>query len=155
MSLYPRGGQIQGSVLGELVTKAPQNLPQTAGATLYTVSNGAVLIQALLGRVTTTIQNQTCTLSLGVVVTGGNSLPTAIATATSIQALAIGEWLQPTPSAGAAGALTNSQAPFLTTAWSPYLASPGTITWTTSASNTGQAEWYLWYVPLDQGATVS
>jgi hypothetical protein len=33
--------------------------------------------------------------------------------------------------------------------------SAGTITWTTSASNTGAMRWYLTYVPLDNGAALS
>lgn len=37
----------------------------------------------------------------------------------------------------------------------PFLLSADTITWTTSATDTGQVEWYLWYVPIDTSATVS
>ena len=38
---------------------------------------------------------------------------------------------------------------------SPLAVSAGTITLTTSATNTGAFSWYLAYIPLDTGASVS
>lgn len=36
-----------------------------------------------------------------------------------------------------------------------FVVAPGTISWTTSASDTGNISWYLNYMPLDTGAMVS
>lgn len=157
MSVIIQGYQLRTAQFGTQVIKATQNLPQTATATLATVTGGAVLITSMLGLVAgVAIQNQACTLALGTVPSVGTSANNSIATATSIQAKEIGTWVVPLVSAGAGGALvvgTNaSTAPFLPT---PFVVSAGTITWTTSASNTGQMKWYFTYVALDNGAALS
>ena len=157
MSILVQGYQLRALNFGTQVTKAAANLPQTATATLFTVATGNVLVTSLLGLVSgTAIQNQACTLALGTVPTTGTASSTGLATATSIINKEIGTWVTPLASSGAAGALvvgTNAgSTPFLTTA---FVVPPGTISWTTSASNTGKMAWYLTYVPLDNGATVS
>ena len=139
------------------VAKLPQNLPQTATASLYTVTGGSVLVVGMLGVVTTVIGATATTLALGA--TAGS---TAIATATAITASPVGTWLAPVNSSGKGGALNVAGAAFV--AAPPFIVNPfvvgspgttGAITWTTSASTTGQVQWYLWYVPLDFDATVS
>ena len=42
--------------------------------------------------------------------------------------------------------------PWLST---PFVVPAGTITWTTGASDAGDMAWYLTYIPLDDGASVS
>lgn len=37
----------------------------------------------------------------------------------------------------------------------PFLLGPTNLTWTTSGSDTGQIQWYLWFTPVDAAATVS
>jgi hypothetical protein len=155
MSIFPRG---YGPVQNQLV-KAAQNLPAGATGTLFTVAGGAVLVQFLAGVVTTAIQNQACTLALGSTPTSGTAGNTAIAAATAITNKPIGTFYVPQFSSEVGGTpiLANNvqvPVPAANTA-SAFLAYTGTITWTTSATNTGQMQWYLAYLPVDAGATVS
>jgi hypothetical protein len=150
-------------VPGTLVVKAPQALPATATANLY-VASGAVMVTGLLGRVTTATGATATNLSLGT--TG--STTTSLATATAIASKAAGSWMFPTISSAAFAGLqiASGPTPFLLTSptpgedqlpglIAPFLLGADTITWTTSATDTGAVEWYLWYVPIDTSATVS
>lgn len=159
MSVITQGYQLRSLIFGTQVIKAAQNLPQTATSTLYTVSGGSVLVTNLVGVVSgTAIQNQACTLALGTVPTTGTASSTGLATATSIINKEIGTWMAPQASSGAGGALvvgTNAGSTVFLPAPMAFIVPPGTISWTTSASNTGKIAWYLNYVPLDTGASVS
>jgi hypothetical protein len=156
MSVIIQGYQLREIALGVQVIKAAQALPQTATGNLYTVAGGAVLVTSLLGVVTTAIQSTDPVLSLGTAPTTGTAETSGIATTTSIASAEIGTWLGVQSSTGAAGALVNgghAGNPLWITA--PFVVPAGTITWTTTASKTGQIKWYLTYVPLDTGASVS
>jgi hypothetical protein len=147
-------------VPGTLVLKSALALPATATATLYTVSAG-VLVTGLLGRVTTATGATATTLSLGTTAAGAAFL----ATATSVASKPAGSWIVPSSSAGAGGAPLISAGPiflassfpgsFLPGLMAPFFIAADAITWTTSATDTGNISWYLWYVPLDPSATVS
>lgn len=157
MAVIIQPEQVRLIQFGNTITKAAANLPASTTATLFTVAGGNVLVTSIVGLVSgTAIQNQACTLALGTVPTTGTASSTGLATATSIQNKEIGTWVTVLKSSGLAGALvvgTNAgSTPFLE---SPFVVPPGTITWTTSATNTGKMAWYLTYVPLDTGASVS
>lgn len=156
MSTIIQGYQIRTEQFGVQVIKAPQNLPQTATATLATVSVGAVLVTSILGLVTTALGATATNLSLGTAPTVGAASTSGIATATAVASTPIGSWIVPVQNAGIGGALaigaTAGVAPFLPT---PLIVSPGTITWTTSANDTGQIKWYFTYIALDNGASLS
>jgi hypothetical protein len=137
---------------GISVIKAAQNLPQTATANLFAVS-GAVLVTALLGEVTTALGGTATSLSVGT--TASN---TAIATSTAASSLPAGAWLVPQNASGIGGALITTSAPFVPPELgevNPFVVSAANITWTTTANDTGQVKWYLWYIPIDAGASVS
>lgn len=158
MSNFNQGFQLRAQVFGIQVLKTAQALPQTATSTLFTVSGGSVLVTSLLGVVSTAIQNQACTLALGTVPTTGTASSTGLATATSIINKEAGTWVAPQASSGAGGALvvgTNAGSTVFLQAPMALVVPAGTISWTTSASNTGAISWYLTYVPLDTGASVS
>ncbi len=139
--------------LGTPVTKGPLSLPATTTANLFTVS-GPVLITGLVGIVTTAIQNQACTLALGV--TGSN---TAIATALAITNGAVNTTYLPVNNAGAGGTPLFSISPFVAFQFedrlNAFICAAANITWTTSATNTGAMTWNLWYIPLAGGAKVT
>ena len=144
------------AIPGILVTKAAQNIPQSATANLFTVS-GTVIVTGLLGIVTTAIGGTVTTLALG---TAPGSATASIATATAITSKVAGTALAPVGASGAGGALIVGGAAFVQSppfALSPFILGVGTtnITWTTSASTTGQVQWYLWYTPIDAGGSVS
>lgn len=143
---------------GYVVNKAAANLPQSTTSTLYTVAGGAVLIQAMFGVVTTSCGATVTTLALGTAPTGGNASTTSIAAATAITSKGVGTFYVPQWSAAVSGtpAIANTVLVVpLPASTASFLAYTGTITWTTSASDTGQMAWYLTYVPIDSGATVS
>jgi hypothetical protein len=156
MSAIIQGYQLRTIAFGVQITKAAQNLPQTATATLATVAGGSVLVTSMIGVVSTAIQNQACNLSLGTVPTTGTASSTGLAAVASISNKEVGTMIVPLVSAGVGGTLVvgaNAGASvFLPT---PFVVSAGTISWTTSASNTGQMKWYFTYVPLDNGAALS
>lgn len=138
---------------GILVTKAAANLPQTTTANLYTVSGGVVLVTGILGIVTSALGATATNLSLGV--TGNN---TAISTAVAVTSAAVNTLVVPVAAAGIGGAAIVGTAPFVSVArdaFNPFMVAVANITWTTSANDTGQMKWYLWYVPVDAGASVS
>jgi hypothetical protein len=139
------------------VVKAAQNLPAGATATLFTVS-GTVLIQFFIGLVTTAIQNQACTLALGNTPTSGTAANTSLALATSIINKPVGTHVVPTFASGIGGTpviASLAQVTVPAASGNAFVVPAGTITWTTSATNTGQMQWYLAYLPIDAGATVS
>lgn len=139
--------------LGTLVTKGPSNLPQTATSNLYTVT-GVVEVTGLVGVVTTALGATVTTLAVGV--TGST---TAIATAATVTSAAVNTVYLPTNSAGVGGAPLVSLAPFNSSQsldrLNSFFCAAANITWTTSASDTGQMQWYLWYIPFTAGSSVS
>lgn len=139
------------------VIKAAQNLPQTATATLFTVS-GTVLVQFFAGLVTTALGATATTLSLGNTPTGGVAANTSLATATTVTSKTVGTHVVPTFSSGIGGApivASLAQVTVPAASGNAFIVPAGTITWTTSANNTGQMAWYLAYLPIDPGATVT
>lgn len=157
MANFVQGYQLRTLVYGVQVTKATQALPQTATSTLFTVSGGAVLVQAIVGQVTTATGATATNLSLGTVPTIGSSNSASLASATAITSLEAGTWLsvQATSSKGGGALLAGTNAGTTLYPSVPFIVAAGTITWTTSASDTGAISWYLDYVPLDTGASVS
>lgn len=154
------GNFIQGKSLrlieyGTQVLKAATALPQTATSTLFTVTGGRVIVTSLVGTVSTAVQNQACTLALGTVPTTGTASSTGIATATSIINLEAGTHVYLPAAKGALTVNANAGAAAQIASGSGYVVSAGTISWTTSASNTGAISWALTYIPLDDGAAVS
>jgi hypothetical protein len=156
MSTIIQPNQVFTIQFGLLVTKAATALPQTATATLFTVSGGSVLVTSLLGQVTTVIQNSDPVLTLGTAPTTGTADTDGIATTTALTSAEVGVWVTPLASSGLGGALVvgtlAGSAPWLAT---PFAVPAGTITWTTTASKTGALKWYLSYIPLDIGASVA
>lgn len=157
MSVIIQGYELRTIAFGPQVLKAAQTLPQTATSTLYTVSGGSVLVTSLLGVVSGVATGSTVTtLALGTAPTTGTASTTSIATAVAITSLEIGSWVAPQASSGKGGALVvgaNAGATLFLA--NPFVVPAGAITWTTSASDTGKIAWYLTYVPLDTGASVS
>lgn len=154
MSVWPRG---YGPVQNQLV-KAAVALPATATGTLFTVAGGSVLVQFFAGVVSTAIQNQACTLSLGNTPTSGSAANASLATATSIINKPVGTFFVPVFASGVGGTPVIASLVQVTVPAADataFLVPAGTITWTTSATNTGNMTWYLAYLPVDAGATVS
>jgi hypothetical protein len=159
VSNITQGTQTRSLLRGLIVRKTALALPQTATSTLFTVSGGAVLVTGLLGLVTTAIQSSDPVLSLGTAPTVGTAVTNGIATTTVLTSAEAGTWVTIGSSSGLpTGLVVQATAAKAGTAVFPaaeFVVSAGTITWTTTASKTGAMSWYLTYVPLDDGASVS
>lgn len=158
MTNYIADSSIRQVILGQ-GTSYSWTLPASATTqTLFTVGSGNILVTSLFGVVTTLIGSTTTTLALGTHPTTGTLETAGIATATAITSAEAGTWLGVQASSGTAGALVNGahagNVVFFATA--PFTVAPGTITATTSANaGGGVINWYITYVTLDNGATVT
>lgn len=157
MANYYKGAALRDTIVGMRVIKTAQLQPQTATATLFTISGGNVLITALYGQVVVLTPATTNTLALGLTPTTGTASTTSIATAVSTASLEAGTYLSAAASGSKGGALlVGTNASTVIYAQLPFIAPAGALTWTTSGSAaTGTIAWYCTYLPLDDGASVS
>jgi|SRR5579859_1085104 len=139
--------------MGAKVSRAAAGLPASTTGNIFTVSGGRILMLALVGQVTTAIQNQACSLSINAVATAGSTV--ALCTAGSIINAAVGVHFSLPSSAGSAlvtDLATGSGVQDVMT--SPWLIDIGVLNQQTTATNTGQVKWDMLYVPFDDGAQV-
>jgi hypothetical protein len=93
-----------GEVLfGTAITKGPLTLPQATTQTLFTVTNGAIIVTSLAGLITTQTPAGANNLSLGTVPAIGTAASAGIGGPTAINSLVAGTWLAAPASAGTAG----------------------------------------------------
>ena len=156
MSAIIQGGQLRTLLFGDQVIKTAQALPNNTTSTLFTVAGGNVLVTSLLGVVSTACSATAQTIALGLAPSGGGTAEHAgICTAGTVTSLELGCWLSPGTSGGAA-MVTGGHAGNTVELPTPFVAPAGTVTWTTTANSvTGAVSWYLTYIPLDTGASVS
>lgn len=151
---------------GAIVTGGAKTLPGSTTGHLFTVAGGRVLITSITGVVSTVVQAQACTVSVGNTPSGGSAATTSITSASSsISGVAVGtsfavpQFSSGSPAAlvftGASGVLPGVDIGFSLDDGGICLVPAGTIDWTTSATNTGAVIWTIGYVPYDAGATVT
>ena len=159
MANFIQGSALRTLLLGNQVIKAAQTPPNSgSSATLFTVAGGAVLVTSLLGHVSTALSGTTGAIALGSKPTTGTEETGGIATAGVVGGAEIGTWISAVMlDTGLAGAVqANIHAGTSVSTGMPFVINPGTIEVTTSvATMTGAIDWYLTYVPLDTGASVS
>ena len=135
---------------------SPLNLPvATTPGTLFTITGGPIWVQMIYGIVTTVIQTQACNLKLSFKV--GTLTAVDVCANAAISALAVGTVFIPITSFATAASVANLYSGFVvgpTAAGAPTSFVCGQqgvttlITATTSATNTGQIQWVLVYVPF-------
>ena len=160
-----QAAQISAAYYGALVTGAAKTLPASTSGDIFTVTGGRVIVTSITGVVTTAIQNQACTLSVGHKPAGGSSQVATLATATSIINFALGSSVAVPPfSAGSPAALAviapttvvpGTDLGVVVTSGGIALVPAGTIQVTTSATNTGAITYTITWVPYDAGAVVT
>lgn len=150
--LSPSG--IRTALLGVKVDRTTAALPASTLGNIFTVSGGRVVVTSLVGEVTTAVQNQACTVSIGTAPTVGTGSATALGTASSIIAAPIGTHFGASPGSAVVVDLS-TQAGIALADGAPFLVDPGSITITTSATNTGSVKWSLTYIPYDDAGTVA
>ena len=162
MSNFIKGQQLRELLLGTQVIKSAQAFPQGAPgtATLFTVAGGTVLVTSLFGIVTTAVAGTDPQLSLGMAPTIGTAQTSGIATTKALTSAEIGTLIAVTSSGGVPTTLAvmttaakagNAVFPAL----GGFIANTGTITQTAQVAETGAISWYLTYIPMDTGASVS
>jgi len=118
---------------------------------LFTVSGGNCLVIGLIGEVTTIIQNQANNTKFISTPTTGTAVD--MCTVVDIANLEAGGFLSIPGAVGSAAAVTNAGAAnFATTG---IVVAPGTIGINTAASNTGAFKFSIWYIPLEDGASIA
>jgi hypothetical protein len=162
MANLVKGTSLRELLYGQVVTKKAQVPPNSgSSATLFTVSGGAVIVNLLVGRVSTALNGTTGAIALGMKPTVGTEETAGIATAGVVGGAEIGTILALSATSGGlaaalivSGKLAGNAA--FTGLGSEFIANTGTIEVTTSvATMTGAIDWYLTYVPLDDGAAVA
>lgn len=159
MATFIQGTALRQMQFGNLVKKLAQVPPNSgSSATLFTVAGGMVMVTSLLGRVSTALSGTTGAIALGTKPTVGTEKTAGIATAGVVGAAEVGTMLTVGASSSLATALVVSvlfagNVPFQSLR---FTVNAGIIEVTTSvATMTGAIDWYLTYVPLDDGASVS
>lgn len=134
---------------GILVERAAAVLPATTTTAYFTIS-GTVEIKALYGVVTTVCSATATNLSVVHVPTSGTN--TTLASTLAIANFAAGTLLTVEGDGTALVGTTAVSANI--TSRVPAILMSGSISLTTSATNTGATRWVLRYIPLEAGSTV-
>jgi hypothetical protein len=149
--------QIRNAALGFLTFHAGQVVPTVALSpqTIYTVSGGPILIVSLMAKVSTVMSGTAYTLTVGLTPTegAGSSAPAALASAGTFTSLEVGTMASLGATAGAA-LVTGANASTILLKQPPVFCSPGVITLTGSATQTGALKWYLNWIALDDASNV-
>ena len=136
---------------GKSVSRTTAALPQTAAAAIFNVVGGRVAITKIVGEVTTAIQNQANNTKLTANPTAGTSVD--ICAVLNIADDEVGCLY------GITGlntdALIGINAGALPGQTRDVVVNAGTIDLDCAASNTGSVKWTVFYVPIDEGATVT
>lgn len=150
--LNPNKAFAQG-ILGVVVNRATDTLPQTTDEALFTVAGGRVAITSIVGEVTTVIQTQAnnTKLKFNPDATGADSDLCAVL---DISADAVGTLYSITGTPATALQDSLLFLPPNKGLANPLILSEGALELDCAASNTGSVSWTLTYVPLDDGATV-
>lgn len=138
--------------LGFHTAKTAATLPATTTQNIFTISGGRVLVTVFVGEVTTIIQAQANNLKVTSVPTTGSAVD--IASNLDVNAFEAGAILV-VEGDGTALIGTSTGAGFAPALNAlPFILPIGTIRIATSATNTGATKWDVWYLPLDDGASI-
>lgn len=140
------------TALGIHVAKAAASLPQTGTQHLFTITGGRVLVRLLFGEVTTIIQSTDPVAKI----TGTPTVGTAvdIASTVDLSSLEAGGLLM-VEGDGSALIKGNAGGSFFVNGAREFVAATGYIDLITGANKTGATKWDLYYIPLDDGASVA
>jgi hypothetical protein len=138
--------------LGYHVSRATAALPTTGVTTSYfTITGGRVEVTLLIGEVTTAIQNSDPGISVTSRATTGTAL--VLNSTVALTSLEIGGFIRVN---GLGSALVKSNAgAVLSAANSGFIVNTGNIAVIATTTKTGSVKWDLWFVPIDEGATVT
>lgn len=150
MTTLIAGDQLRTILFGTKVDRATAALPQTTQSALFTIAGGRVLLTGIVGEVTTIIQTQANNTKLVANPTTGTDVD--ICAVLSITAKEVGTLF------GITGlfsdALVGANAGAGVFPRNAVILPVGTLDLSCAASNTGAVKWSLFYIALDNGASV-
>ena len=149
MSNFVTGKTLRELVLGIKVERATDNI--TTGEELFTISGGRVMVTAIIGQVTTIMETKTINFKLVADPTTGTS--TDICANLDLSADEAGTLY--TISGAAATAMQRGESGSVLTQATPVIVAIGAIEATVGATHTGSIKWTLFYIPIDDGASVA
>ena len=135
--------------LGIHVSKAAATLPSSTTQDIFTVAGGRVWVRLLVGQVTTLVGSGT-TPDLQVQIDPTTGTTVDIATDVVIADDEVGTLYVVEGDGTALIPISSGYVPVT----QGFVLSPGTVQIVTSETTAGATKWDLWYVPLDEGATV-
>lgn len=140
--------------VGFRVDRATENLPQSTDTALFTITGGRVLLTAIIGEVTTVIETQANNTKLKINTTAAGA-DQDLCAVLDITGDAVGEMY--TISGTVGDAMRSDLLIGLNSLLGAggLILSEGDIELDCAASNTGQVQWSLWYLPLDEGAVIA
>ena len=151
MSEFLAGKSLRKLLKGNKVERAAAGLPASTAGALFTVSGGRVAITQIVGEVTTVIQTQANNTKLTANPTTGTSVD--ICAVLNISADEVGTLY------GISGlqsdALIGINAGAVPGQVRDVVVNVGTIDIDCAATNTGEVAWTLFYIPIDDGASVT
>lgn len=132
-------------------------LPASTTGQLFRVKGGKVRVLALVGTVTTAIQNSDPVLKVSSKALDASSAAVGtavdIASTVDISSLEVGGMVF-VEGDGTALVKSNAGCAFIGAVTGNWIAPQGEIYLTTGATKTGAIKWDLWYQPMDAGAFV-
>ena len=137
--------------LGLAVERDTATLPQSTDGALFNVTNGRILLIGIIGEVTTAIQNQANNTKLKSVPTTGTTVD--LCAVLSIANKEVGTLFGITGTFSDAMVGANAGATIIPDR--DIVIPVGSIKLDCAASNTGSVKWTLFYVPIDDGASVA
>jgi hypothetical protein len=152
VTYMPDGQGVRTSLLGIKVSRPAATLPATTTADLFSVDGGNVQLVAIVGTVTTAASATDTTLTIEHDPDAGGLNVTLGDESTSIASAAVGSVIT---ISGTTPTVVHGQAALGGRLAVPYVLGPGDVALTTSATNTGAVRWDLYYIPLDDDATVT
>lgn len=145
----PDAGRATLQMYGIRAHRPAATLPQTTQAALFTILNGRVIIVGIIGRVTVVMGATANNLSLVANPTTGADIALSAVVATANDPVGTMYGITGVP---ADALVKGNVAPMALRA---PVVPVGSIDLLASASNTGQAEWTCYWVPMDPGARVA
>lgn len=141
---------LMGTNVGIRVDRATKAV--ATGDVFFTIAGGRVLLTLILGQVTTAFGAGANACKLSADPTVGTT--TDLCATGEMNAAELGTLISIAGTAGTAMQLGKSGAVRAQDA--AFVVAPGTIIWTQAAADAAaRVKWSLWYVPLDDGATVT
>lgn len=144
------GRSLRKLLLGLKVDRATAALPQSTTGHLFTIAGGRVMVPLILGEVTTAIQAQATTAKLTSTPTTGTAVD--VCGTLDLTGKEIGTLL--TVTGTFANALVGANAGAASMQDRPFVLPIGFLDLITVASSTGSIKWTVFYIPIDDGASV-